>query len=103
MWSIFVTRIFIEWPMRTHSQKAAGEGRVVLTFDLDFGEILATTGERGVSVVVFRVRDTRTERVIERLHDVLEQSSDAVRDGAVIVVEDAQHRVRRLPFERRSS
>jgi predicted nuclease of predicted toxin-antitoxin system len=81
--------------------KAASEGRVVLTFDLDFGEILATTRERAVSVVVFRLQDTRTDRVIERLRDVLTQSSEALSESAIIVVEDAQHRVRRLPLERR--
>jgi hypothetical protein len=43
---------------------------------------------------VFRVQDTRTDRVIERLRYVLPQSSDAIADGAIVVVEDAQHRVR---------
>ena len=81
--------------------KAGAEGRAVLTFDLDFGEILANTGERGVSVVIFRLQDTRTDRVIERLRDLLAQSSQAILEGAIIVVEDAQHRVRRLPLKRR--
>jgi predicted nuclease of predicted toxin-antitoxin system len=80
--------------------KAGAEGRVVLTFDLDFGEIVAATGGRTTSMIVFRLQDTRTERVIDRLRDVLAQSADALEQGAIVVVEDAQHRVRRLPFER---
>jgi predicted nuclease of predicted toxin-antitoxin system len=80
--------------------KAGAEGRMILTFDLDFGEIVAATRGRAASVVVFRLQDTRTERVIDRLRDVLAQSADALSEGAIIVVEDAQHRVRRLPFER---
>jgi predicted nuclease of predicted toxin-antitoxin system len=80
--------------------KAGAEGRVLLTFDLDFGEIVAAKRERATSVVVFRLQDTRTDRVIDRLRDVLTQSSDVLTAGAIVVVEDAQHRVRRLPFER---
>jgi predicted nuclease of predicted toxin-antitoxin system len=80
--------------------KAGAEGRVVLTFDLDFGEIVAAIRERATSVIVFRLQDTRTDRVIDRLRDVLAQSSDALNAGAIVVVEDAQHRVRRLPIAR---
>ena len=47
--------------------KAASESRVVLTFDLDFGEIAALTAGRKGSVIVFRLRNTRTSHVVERL------------------------------------
>ena len=40
-------------------QKAAREQRIVLTFDLDFGEILAASGGHIVSVILFRLRNTR--------------------------------------------
>lgn len=39
--------------------KALRERRVVLTFDLGFGEIAAFSGARPVSVVVLRLRQTR--------------------------------------------
>lgn len=52
--------------------KAAAEGRIVLTFDLDFGEIAAAAGELKNGVVVFRLRNTRTANVIERLSAVLD-------------------------------
>jgi predicted nuclease of predicted toxin-antitoxin system len=48
-------------------QKAINENRVVLTFDLDFGEIAALTKGRKVSVILFRLRNTRTPHVIDRL------------------------------------
>ena len=47
--------------------KAVAENRVVLTFDLDFGEIAALTKGRKVSVILFRLHNTRTPHVIERL------------------------------------
>jgi predicted nuclease of predicted toxin-antitoxin system len=77
--------------------KATTENRVVLTFDLDFGEIVALSRGATTSVVVFRLRDTRTEHVIERLERVLGESSEALTKGAVVIVEDGRHRVRPLP------
>jgi predicted nuclease of predicted toxin-antitoxin system len=77
--------------------KATTEGGVVLTFDLDFGEIVALSRGATTSVVVFRLRDTRTEHVIERLERVLAESSEALTQGAVVIAEDARHRVRLLP------
>ena len=41
-------------------EKAAAEGRIVLTFDLDFGEIVASSGRRTPSVILFRLHNTRT-------------------------------------------
>lgn len=76
--------------------KAATEDRVLLTFDLDFGEVLALSGNQRVSVVIFRLRDARGPVQIARLTKVLLESSAALRKGAVIVVEDGRHRVRLL-------
>jgi predicted nuclease of predicted toxin-antitoxin system len=79
-------------------QKAGREQRIVLTFDLDFGEILAATAAQIVSVVLFRLRNTRGDFVIQRLDDVLNQSSADLLQGAIVVVEDGRHRVRKLPI-----
>jgi predicted nuclease of predicted toxin-antitoxin system len=78
--------------------KAARENRIVLTFDLDFGEILALVGEQRVSVILFRLHDTRSIHVIDRLQGVLRDSSESLEHGAIVVVEEARHRVRRLPL-----
>jgi len=77
--------------------KATAEGRVVLTFDLDFGEIVALSRGAKTSVGVLRLRDTRTGHVITRLERVLGESSVALAQGAVVIVEDRRHRVRLLP------
>src|SRR5437016_5935579 len=79
-------------------QLAAQEQRVVLTFDLDFGEIVAQSGGKTVSVVLFRLSNTRTDHVIERLETVLQQSNAVLLAGAIIVVEEGRHRIRKLPI-----
>ena len=50
---------------------AADESRIVLTFDLDFGEIVASSGDQTVSVIVFRLNNASTEFVIRRLEATL--------------------------------
>jgi len=80
--------------------KAARERRILVTFDLDFGEIVAVSGDRNVSVVLLRLHDTRTAHVIERLAKVLDHGGKALEAGAVVVVEESRHRVRRLPLRR---
>lgn len=78
---------------------AATVQRVILTFDLDFGEIAATAGSALPSVVIFRLNDTRVHRLIERLAIALKNSSAALSAGAIVVVDDARIRIRELPFE----
>jgi len=77
--------------------KASGEKRVLLTFDLDFGEIVALSPSPGASVVMFRLHDTRTPRVIERLDKVLSDAATQLERGAIVVVEEGRHRVRAHP------
>jgi predicted nuclease of predicted toxin-antitoxin system len=79
-------------------KKAINEDRVVITFDLDFAEIAALTEGKKASVILFRLRNTRAPHVIERLSTVLENSSEALEKGAVVVVEESRHRVRFLPI-----
>jgi predicted nuclease of predicted toxin-antitoxin system len=78
--------------------KAIAEGRTVVTHDLDFGEIAALTHGRKASVIVFRLQDPRLIRLTERLAAVLSDCAETLRDGAVVIVEDARHRARSLPI-----
>lgn len=77
--------------------KAISENWVILIFDLDFGEIAALARGRKASVVVFRLHNTRTAHVLERLASVLPDCSSILEKGAVVVVEENRHRVRPLP------
>jgi len=77
--------------------KAISENRAILTFDLDFGEIAALSAGRKTSVILFRLRNTRANHVIARLATVLATSKPALEKGAVVLVEEARHRIRYLP------
>lgn len=79
-------------------EKAIREDRIVITFDLDFGEIAAHTAGRRTSVILFRLKNTRTKNVIERLSSVIERFADVLVKGSIITVEDTRCRVRSFPI-----
>ena len=81
--------------------KARSENRIVLTFDLDFGELLAASAGEAPSVILFRMRNHTPAAVTPRLIEVLERCADVLLLGALIVVEDRRYRVRRLPIQGR--
>jgi predicted nuclease of predicted toxin-antitoxin system len=80
--------------------KAISESRVILTFDLDFGEILALSQGKKTSVILFRLHNTGTSHLIKRLNTVLADTAEALEQGAVVVVEESRHRIRYLPLGR---
>ena len=77
--------------------KAIHEDRIIITFDLDFGEIIALAKGKSTSVILFRLHNTRTPHLLDRLSAVLKDSAKALEEGAVVVVEESRHRVRYLP------
>ena len=78
-------------------ERAIAEFRVVVTFDLDFGEIVALSKRRKTGVILFRLRNTRAAFVIQRLYDVISECADALMRGAIVIVEETRHRVREFP------
>jgi predicted nuclease of predicted toxin-antitoxin system len=86
-------------PDREIFKKAAAEKRIILTFDLDFGEIVALSQDSPVSVFLFRLHNTTTSFVIKRLEQVLSVSADFVKlHTAIIVIDDSRHRIRTIPI-----
>lgn len=78
--------------------EARREGRVVITFDLDFGDIMAASGDNLPSVIILRLENETPAHVNARLAQVLEQVAVPLQNGAIVIVEDARHRVRLLPI-----
>jgi predicted nuclease of predicted toxin-antitoxin system len=80
-------------------EKARNEERVILTHDLDFADLVAASGDRLPSVVIFRLRNMRPENVAKYLERVLIQGRAALADGAILSVTEALIRIRHLPFD----
>ncbi|NES23446.1 MAG: hypothetical protein F6K41_32140 [Symploca sp. SIO3E6] len=79
-------------------EKAKQEDRIVLTFDLDFGDILAANSASLPSVIIFRVKKTNPVSVGSRLLAVLPECEEDLAEGAIITVDDSRYRLRRLPI-----
>lgn len=88
----------IRLPEPEIAAKAGAEGRIVLTFDLDFGDMLATTRSEAPTVVIFRLRDQTPAAVNPRLFRVINACAPELLSGAIVIVEDEGFRVRRLPI-----
>ena len=80
-------------------EKARREGRIVLTFDLDFGDLLAIGLSDSPSVIVFRLQNETPASVIPKLMSVIGERKEELDSGALVVVEDARYRLRRLPIK----
>ncbi len=83
---------------RSIVEHARADARIVVTFDLDFGDILALGVMDGPSVIIFRLSDERPAAVNPRLLAVLHEQRQVLEAGAPILVEDSRYSVRKLPI-----
>jgi predicted nuclease of predicted toxin-antitoxin system len=76
-------------------QMAREQGRVLVTRDRDFGEIVFVK-EIGRGVIYLRVRPSTVEAVHRELARLLQERSEDELWNAFVVVEPGRHRFRRL-------
>lgn len=74
--------------------KALSEDRVVLTSDLDFGEIAAALKDTAGKVVLLRLQNSRAANVTRRLSSVLPRVERDLAAGAVVIVEESRQPIR---------
>ncbi len=79
-------------------EKTRREQRVVLTHDLDFGDLMALSQREGPSVIIFRLQDMRPITVQIYLVEILNHHSDVLEQGIVASVSERRIRVRHLPI-----
>jgi predicted nuclease of predicted toxin-antitoxin system len=80
-------------------QTAKDRGAVVLTNDLDFGAMLASSGAEGPSVIQIRAADLRPQALAPVLIETIEQLRGELTSGALVTLESARKRVRVLPLK----
>jgi predicted nuclease of predicted toxin-antitoxin system len=80
---------------------AAEQQRILVTFDLDFGEIAGFAGEIGCGVILLRLRLASQSYLRGRLVVAVAQAQESLEAGAFVLVEDTRIRIRRMPLDRR--
>ncbi len=83
-------------PDREIFVRAAEEARIVVTFDLDFGEIVGLARATGAGVLLLRLRLARQPFLRERLRVAISEAAEALQAGAIVLVEDARIRIRQM-------
>lgn len=56
-------------------EKATKENRVLLTCDLDFGQLMAASKQKLPSVIVFRLNNEKAQNQIAKLDQVIKEAS----------------------------
>ncbi|MEW6106205.1 MAG: DUF5615 family PIN-like protein [Bacillota bacterium] len=77
---------------------ARAERRAVITQDLDYSALLASTGYNRPSVVCLRLHNNRPGRLTAVLEKILPAIETDLQTGAIVVIEEARIRVRLLPL-----
>ncbi|MDA2922267.1 DUF5615 family PIN-like protein [Patescibacteria group bacterium AH-259-L07] len=77
--------------------KAIKEKRIIITFDLDFGEIFYFLAKKNLGVIILKLRDQTVESVNKTLRWLLETKILEKKKfkNALIIVEERRIRVRR--------
>ena len=78
---------------------ALGAGRVIISADTDFGELLAASNAAGPSIVLLRRQAQRRAHEIAALILAnLDAVAEDLQSGAVVVLDEERIRIRRLPL-----
>jgi len=84
-------------PDREIFERAAANSRIVVTFDLDFGEIAGLARGAAVGAVLLRLRLPSRQHLQQRLRVAISTAARALEAGAIVVVEASRIRIRPRP------
>ena len=73
-------------------------GAIVLTCDLDFGDILAATGGGGPSVLQLRPGKMRPDALMSMVFVAINQHQVLLKSGALLTIDQRRARINALPL-----
>jgi predicted nuclease of predicted toxin-antitoxin system len=79
-------------------EKAINEHRIILTSDMDFGQLLALNKSQQVSLIQFRISNFKPAVVKNKLELVFDKFHNQLDGDFIITVEDERIRFRNLPI-----
>lgn len=79
-------------------ETARANQEAIITHDLDYCHLLAFSGEPSPSVIIYRLRNTHPANLFARIKEVWPEIEQPLSQGAIITLEDATLRIRRLPI-----
>jgi predicted nuclease of predicted toxin-antitoxin system len=85
-------------PDREIVSEARRRGAIVISFDQDFGAILAVSGATSPSLVNLRVTYVDADRLANAIAAVVRMTEADLLVGAVVTLDDIGARVHRLPL-----
>ena len=81
-------------------REARKKTEIIITHDLDYGHLLAFSGEATPSVIIFRLRNTHPDNLFSQLIEKWPEIENPLLEGAIVVIEDNACRIRRLPIKK---
>lgn len=79
-------------------ERARVEGRIVVTLDADFHNLLAFSGASEPSVIRIRIEGLKADALTRLLQKVLAEWAEELETGALMAVQPERIRVHRLPI-----
>jgi predicted nuclease of predicted toxin-antitoxin system len=79
-------------------KKAITENRIILTTDMDFGQLLALNKSQQASVIQFRTSIFTSVNIIAKLALLFAEFRDELKGDFIITIEDNRIRYRTLPI-----
>ncbi|MDZ7720396.1 MAG: DUF5615 family PIN-like protein [Balneolaceae bacterium] len=86
-----------DWEICEHAIKNKS---VIVTHDLDFGELLAVSGSSKPSVIIFRIQPLTVENIKESFSQIIKETKNELNEGAIVVIEKSSYRLRKLPIRK---
>jgi predicted nuclease of predicted toxin-antitoxin system len=78
--------------------EAKSQSECVLTHDLDYGQLLAFSGDSAPSAIIFRLRRVDAELLFRQVVNAWGEIEDRLKEGAIVVMEESATRIRPLPI-----